>query len=470
MHHARKPVKNHSFDFSLPSSRGITGAFSAVSLLATILLSGCAGHGGGAPRATQRLTPVDFRVDRPIQVPDMGPPPTTGEPDGPRVITAHEARGGDSDVLTLVGRPADLDRMAPPRPSSPTDGAGQGGNPRPVITGPVAGESQVIEKEGIVIDEMVGQINGRPVYAAEFLSSLDDLLAAEAIEKSEDEWLRVATQMIQNQLLERIRDELLIAEFNAGLTYEERIGLFAFVEQIQQGIVDRDLGSAARADERLRNQENISLRGKAEAEFNREIVFEQLRREVTRKVQVSWRDIERYYYQNLEVFRPQATARLRVLRVEPDAKSRVLEAIPDRSVLSEFIASETTFRASEGGLIEVELGDGGLAEAEFFGPAELNDPATRLSEGELSEPIEFGGNIWWLYLEEIQEPDVISLYDAQNRIEQVIRSEREQQERARYFEKLFGSSTVTEQQIAQMRDRLIRFAAERYLGDGRSDW
>src|SRR5690606_31929784 len=146
-----------------------------------------------------------------------------------------------------------------------------------------------------VIDEMVGQINGRPVYAAEFLSTLDDQLSAQAIDMSREEWIREASRVIQNQLLERIRDELLIAEFNASLTYEQRIGLFAFVEQIQQGIIDRDLGSAARADERLQDQENISLRGKAEAEFNREVVSEQLEREVNRKIQVSWRDIERYY-------------------------------------------------------------------------------------------------------------------------------------------------------------------------------
>lgn len=149
---------------------------------------------------------------------------------------------------------------------------------------------------GIVVDEMVGQINGRPVYAAEFLRNIDDFLRAEAIEKTPQEWLRVASQLIQNQLLERIRDELLIAEFNASLSYDERVGLFAFIDQIQQGIIDRDLGSAARADERLRTEENVSLRGKAQEQFNREIVFEQLRREVTRKVQVSWRERDGHYY------------------------------------------------------------------------------------------------------------------------------------------------------------------------------
>lgn len=471
MPHARKPAKNQSFDFPSPFHRGITGAFGAASLLAAILLAGCSGQSGAAPRSVQRLTPVDFRGDRPATDPEAGSPGTTGEPDGgPRVISAHEARGGDPDVLTLVGRPADLERMASANPPATTDGGGHREDPRPVITGPIAGESQVIEKEGIVIDEMVGQINGRPVYAAEFLSTLDDQLSAQAIDMSREEWIREASRVIQNQLLERIRDELLIAEFNASLTYEQRIGLFAFVEQIQQGIIDRDLGSAARADERLQDQENISLRGKAEAEFNREVVSEQLEREVNRKIQVSWRDIERYYNQNIEVFSPPSKARLRVLRVPESAQQRVAEALSDRSTISEVIAAETTFRTSDGGMMEVQLGSGGMAEAEFFGPVELNEPATQLSEGEITEPIEFGGDIWWIYLEDIEKPEGVSLYEAQNRIERLIRAEREQRERARYFEKLFGSSTVTEQQIAQMRDRLIRFAAERYLGDGRSDW
>jgi len=310
---------------------------------------------------------------------------------------------------------------------------------------------------------MVGQINGRPVYAAQFLRSLDDILRAEAIELNREEWIQTAGQLIQNQLLERIRDELLIAEFNADLSYEERIGLFSFIEQIQQGIVDRDLGSAARADERLRTQENVSLRGKAEEQFNREIVFEQLRREVTRKVQVSWRDIRRYYEQNIEIFQPPATAKLRVLRVEPGDRDRVERMLEQAGDRAEVIAEQTTFRRTEGGVIELELGTNGLAGAEFFGPPELNEPATRLEEGMLSDPIEFGDAVWWLWLEEIAQPETVSLYDAQNRIEQAIRGEREQDERSRYFQRLFGSSTMTEQQLGEMRDRLIQFAIDRYL-------
>lgn len=422
---------------------------------------GCAGGGAADERATQRLSPADFRSAEVPAQPTGRSPAAAAESDRPTVISAREARGGDRDVLTLVGRPASIDRgierVGGPRPAEP-----DAQQPRE-ITEPVVVVGGVVERDGVVVDEMVGQINGRPVYAAEFLSSLDDLLAAEAIEKTPQQWLQIAGQLIQNQLLERIRDELLIAEFNAGLTFEQRVGLFAFVEQIQQGIIDRDLGSAARADERLQTQENTTLRGKAEAEFNREIVFEQLRREVTRKVQVSWRDIERYYEQNIEVFQPPATARLRVLRVDPAARQRVEETLGDASTVAEVIANETTFRASDGGLITVQLGSGGLAAAEFFGPAELNEPATRLAEGGLSEPIEFGGNVWWMYLEAIEQPQTVSLYEAQNRIEQLIRAEREQVERARYFERLFGSSTVTEQQIAEMRDRLIEFAAERYL-------
>ncbi len=438
-------------------------------LIATLIgASGCAGGAGSSRSDARPVSPSDFRAQ--TQPEDTGPrvdvaPEAT---DSPRVISAREARGGDPDVLTLVGRPANIDtpvrnRPVPPEPSATEPGS----EPGPVDTTRVATTG---DEEDIVVDEMVGQINGRPVYAAEFLSSLDDLLRAEAIEKSREEWLRTAGQLIQNQLLERIRDELLIAEFNAGLTFEERIGLFAFIDQIQQGIIDRDLGSAARADERLRTQENVTLRGKAEEEFNREIVFEQLRREVTRKVQVSWRDIQRYYEQNLSVFQPPATARLRVLRVDPVERDRLVLALADEPSRSQVIADETTFRSSDGGLIELELGPDGIEAAEFFSPPELNDPATRLRAGDLSEPIEFNDSVWWLYLEEVVQPETVSLYDAQNRIEQAIRAEREQDERARYFERLFGSSTMTEQQLAEMRDRLIEFAVERYLSDESSDW
>ncbi len=439
--------------------------------VAPLIVSGCGGTAPVGSIATQQVTPNDFQAAGEADAVPVEPEQTRAEDAArPRVISAQEARGGERDVMMLVGRPAEI--------RGPVPSGGDPGEPGQTPVEPAAGggERPVVVARGeneIVIDEMVGQINGRPVYAAAFLSSLDDILRAEAIEKGREEWIRTASQLIQNQLLERIRDELLIAEFNADLTFDERVGLFSFIEQIQQGIIDRDLGSAARADERLRDQENVSLRGKAQEQFNREIVFEQLRREVTRKVQVSWRDIRRYYEQNLEIFQPPSTAKLRVLRVDPadrEAVGRALEGVrgSDRASL---IAERTTFRSAEGGLIEMELGPDGLAAAEFFGPAELNDPATGLSVGQISEPIEFSGAVWWLWLEDIETPEAVSLYDAQNRIEQAIRSEREQQERARYFQRLFGTSAMTEQQLGEMRDRLIQFAIDRYLGpEGSSDW
>ncbi|MFU8829849.1 MAG: peptidyl-prolyl cis-trans isomerase, partial [Phycisphaerales bacterium] len=441
-------------------------------LCAAGLSIGCAGTTSAPPPSSaQRLTPMDFASSS-DEAPASAPETNDASRAPSRVISAREARGGDPDVLALVGRPADLSGPMPTRPvSGPAPSAG--GNP--AVGGEEVSGSQAAlpfvspEREvaasnnGIFVDEMVGQINGRPVYAAEFLRTLDDALRAEAIERPPGEWVQFAGRLIQNQLLERIRDELLIAEFNAGLSYDERIGLFAFIDQIQQGIVDRDLGSAARADERLRTSENVSLRGKAQEQFNREVVFEQLRREVTRKVQVSWRDIRRYYEQNISIFQPPASARLRVLRVPDADRDRVSPLLEQRSQLAETIERETTFRRQEGGVIELELGPDGLAGAEFFGPAALNDPATRLEVGQLSEPIEFSNAVWWLYLEEVVQPETVSLYDAQNRIEQLIRSEREQDERSRYFERLFGSSTMTEQQLMEMRDRLMQFAIERYL-------
>lgn len=440
----------------------------ALPLLITGMMAaaGCGSTGSSTSTNVRQISPKDFSADPSATDGTLAQPVETDDAqEPPRVITAQEARGGDPDVLTLVGRPADLRSrergtdIAGDRPTQ-ADVPGSDQAPTDTESGAVV---QTNASGQIVVDEMVGQINGRPVYAAQFLRSLDDILRAEAIELNREEWIQTAGQLIQNQLLERIRDELLIAEFNADLSYEERIGLFSFIEQIQQGIVDRDLGSAARADERLRTQENVSLRGKAEEQFNREIVFEQLRREVTRKVQVSWRDIRRYYEQNIEIFQPPATAKLRVLRVEPGDRDRVERMLEQAGDRAEVIAEQTTFRRTEGGVIELELGTNGLAGAEFFGPPELNEPATRLEEGMLSDPIEFGDAVWWLWLEEIAQPETVSLYDAQNRIEQAIRGEREQDERSRYFQRLFGSSTMTEQQLGEMRDRLIQFAIDRYL-------
>jgi hypothetical protein len=68
--------------------------------------------------------------------------------------------------------------------------------------------------------------------------------------------------------------------------------------------------------------------------------------------------------------------------------------------------------------------------------------------------------IAWVYLERIDQPEGVSLYDAQLDIQQDLKLERTSAEIGRYFERLRKRGNVSK--IEVMADKLMNIATERY--------
>ncbi|MBL8757994.1 MAG: hypothetical protein JNK35_06150, partial [Phycisphaerae bacterium] len=87
---------------------------------------------------------------------------------GPLVVEAEEALGGVRDVVAIVGEPA-----SPVNPSASA------------------------ASQPVVIDAMVGQVNGKPIYASRFLAPLDARLRARRVElRTNAAWQRAAAEII----------------------------------------------------------------------------------------------------------------------------------------------------------------------------------------------------------------------------------------------------------------------------------
>ncbi len=397
----------------------------------------------GAVGPAETIAPRDF-----VAVPGTAAPPET--PPGPRpafrVVTEAQAREGIDDAVLVSGRPlAAAPPVAPPAPAPPARGT-------------------------VILDERVGQINGKPVYAREFFEPHDARLSAEADQLPQREWLEEARRIVRVSLGERILDELLLAEFNASLTPEQRVGVLSFIQNFREQIASRTLGSESLADQRIRQEEGQTLDEFVQRETDTEIIAEQLRREVDSKVVVSWRDIERFYRQRIDDFQPPPTAVFRVVRVsqrDAEAVARVEAALERGDPVPEIAKVESTFRMDQQGLHEIVLEDRTLAEAEVFGPPELNDAARALGEGETVGPIAFGGSAWWIHLEQIRREPGVSLYEAQNRIERVLRAARREEETSKYYGQLLSEASISN--IEEMERRLLEYAVRTYLaptGDG----
>ncbi|GAB4386883.1 MAG: hypothetical protein Kow0022_17150 [Phycisphaerales bacterium] len=314
----------------------------------------------------------------------------------------------------------------------------------------------------VLIDSKIGDVNGKPIFATEFLEPLADRLKAEAAQMPPSRWEKFAKEQIQRRLEEIVTDELLRAEALSRLTPEQKQGFRAFLESMRGDLARESGGSSALARRRLAQEQGIT-----EEEFIRQREQEQLIRhtiirEIESRVNISWRDIRQRYQRDWKVFNPPPTVTLRLIRIPTEntqAIEKVNQALAAGEPFDQVCAeSESNYKPEEGGLDQFAL-EGPFEQAEFYGASILNEKAHALKPGEWTGPFELGSQTAWLKLESITTSSV-SIYDAQLAIQERLTAERRNEELKRYMARLEKRASFTS--LTEMRDRLYEIARERF--------
>lgn len=355
------------------------------------------------------------------------------------VMAASSVGEGVVDVSSAIGAP----RLAEPQP------------------GAAGGE--------VVFDSLVGQINGRPVFASTFLDPLGPRLTA--LRKDYPDlrsWTREAKRIIEETLSDRVRNDLVLAEALAGLTPEmKEQGLRYVLGQLRGDLVRQNAGSAESADVHLKESEGLSIDQKAKEQLNKELQWSELQRHVYSTVNVSTRDEKRYYEQNYGLFNPAGVASIRLIQVRSADATGVAQATEmlDSGVPFEEVAKlpANSFKRSDGGLLAMRL-DKPYEETEFFAAGELNDAAHALTAGQTAGPIQYKTDTCWLHLDGIERPPGVSMYDAQLEIRDRLREQKLIDANRRYLERLLRRGSFSD--IRTMTERLLLIAVERYYGQG----
>lgn len=451
---------DHSAMRSLrPALRTVPPAVSAALALAVLvsMLVACGGTGSSGSTPARHLTATDFAPLEPAA--STAPPIATSAPSE----AARSASLAPTERVLVLGQDA---AAAPwsaasiPSQSNraPVNSLGASSPSQPTL--PPTVTSVAPQAGALIVDQMVGEINGKPLYASDFLQPLDARLRAEAARLPAREWVQSAARTVHTALIDQVRDELLLAEFYASLKPEQRAGVLAYVQRLRSNIISQNLGAEALADERLLEVEGLTIEEKVKQESERQLILEQLRREVYSRVVVSYRDIERYYESHFDEFNPPPSIKLRVIRANPgdaEAVAAALATQPFADVAPQF----TKFNASEGGLLVVLQPDDG-SPPQFFGPQPLNAAAAALAQGETAGPIGYAGDQWWIHFESL-ERNARTLYEAQDDIEAHLRQVRFQAEQDRFFAELLERARISD--VETMVQRIVEFAAMRYLPD-----
>ncbi len=328
--------------------------------------------------------------------------------------------------------------------------------------------SPPVASDPVLVDAIVGSINGKPVRASEFLAPLAGTLASPLKQPTvtRDEWRMYAMKKIFERLQTEVEGELLVSAGMAELSAPERDNLSVYMLNEKRRVVAASRGSEEAADRKLRDQGRGGLTQYLN-ERKRELVIQQIiELKIKPRVQVSMRDIEVYYRQHPDKYDSPSQYIFRMISVpkteESNAGSVGARLAGGDSFADVASSSLNTFNVESGGrFARIHESSKAQEESSFFGVKAMNDAARSLEPRKWAGPIETEEALNWLFLEEVIDRSK-TLYEAQLEIENTIRGERSQDEFRRYLARLRDSGSYTA--LDQMTMRLTTIAEHQLLG------
>jgi parvulin-like peptidyl-prolyl isomerase len=421
------------------------GAGAAIAGVGSLIESGVRSNGSSSPVYAKDFSRDYPRADR----------ASTSE--SPSARASKDQSLGAPTARHLDGSLMEVDVV----PLDDPDAAGPG------MAAPVfAAQSRTASAGAIEVDAIVGSINGNPVRAGEFLAPVAAKLAAMGKEPGATrvQWRQRAFELIETRLNDEVRSELLLSAGLSELTPQQREGLSMYMLNERRRVIATARGSEEAADQALR-AEGMGGLEPFMAELKKDLITQSIINERIRpKIQVSMRDIEVYYWQHPELYRSPTQYHFRMINAAPgDDAGKVGARLEAKDSFADVALSTlNTFNADTGGMFTTPRESvQPQEESTFFEDPRLNDAARRLKPGAWDGPIEFGGSMAWLFLENVVDRTK-TLFEAQIEIENKLRDERVQRNYNKYLSELRDRGSYTE--VRQMALRLLAMAESQLIG------
>ena len=245
----------------------------------------------------------------------------------------------------------------------------------------------------VIVDSLIGQVNGQPIYADEVLAPLMDRLAAMHEELPDTVFRSQMHKLVGQELTGYVQNELIVAESRAELSPEAQTGLLAFMDELRDDAVRKRGGVVHEAERRLLEEEGKTIEEYVDAERQKVLIHELLQDKITPKTLVSWRDIERAYRAGIREFQPSPTATLGRIRLKTAGNEAQITLISEELAAGEpfEVVSRQAGIADDGRWQTFELPASGLSDislAPFYKPGleEIRNGGT--SQGVRAGPVD----------------------------------------------------------------------------------
>jgi len=315
------------------------------------------------------------------------------------------------------------------------------------------------------VDSLIGQINGKPLYANDFLIPREDRLRRIATgtpnerEKAYEEFRRIIYEAFD----QFVNNELVISEAESTIPDEAKEGLLAWMRELQEKEIASRGGTRSEAERSIEEEfPGMTIEDFTKRQKNEALANDLMRRRVRPRAIVSWRDIDRLYMRNYEVYNPPLMLRVGRIAVPKADQAKVdqVKALFAEGKTFEEVAA--AMNVPNGGLWrEFKLGAQGVDGI----PDLVEDLKVRikgLKQGAIDGPVEQRAQVSWMTLFASKQAVARSIFDPrlQLQLRRQLEGERFAIEQNRYLNAL--RTRWIAEDLLQMRERLFNFALDRY--------
>ena len=423
-----------------------SGVFVTVAAVG-IVLSGCETL-VDRPETAQEITASDFNhlsaANSGLDIVQV--PPTVFAPEEIRTTVEIETDGQGEKVITQKER---VQKNA--------DGTEK-------VINLSAATEEILVKPGVkwTIESLVGQINGRPVYAGKFMTSIEDRILRIVKENSPAAAKQMIEKLIQERFQQYINNELIISEAEGMLSPEMKAGIFAWIQSLQEQTVAGNGGNRTSASQSIEEQFGMNMEQYMQEKRDEALAMDLLRRRVEPRTIVSWRDVERQYSMLEKEFNPEPRITIGRIRLQVSDELEI-KNVQERLKRGETFAQVVTaLNVPDGGKWQqYPLPKNGLAGLELAD--DIKKILLAVENGHVTEELRKGSTATWYCVTNVQEQATRSIFESalQRSIRRGLKEQRGAYERNRYLASLRDRWVTND--IDQMTKRLIVIAWERYL-------
>ena len=314
------------------------------------------------------------------------------------------------------------------------------------------------------IDAMVGQVNGRPIYAGQIFELSGNILTTRGKQTSRRAFRQEAEPIIRKSVYQIVLETLIVAEAEATLNPQQQMGLRHLLkEQREELIRALGSGSAKAADQRLR-REGSSLDEKMEEIRKQAVIQNHMRQKIVPKINISRKDVRNYYRRHREEFNPKPGRTIHMIYTkDPETADKIDGLLNEGTPFLEIAgnADLNQYKPEQEGLYDQGLtGDQILVDP-------LNEPTLKLEAGQHTSRIVMGDRFCWVYVKTISTGKAQPLIEVQSQIRQFLYRQRHRQLTTQYHAELLAKGSLDPRGTAKdplsvMVEALMEIAVNRY--------